>query len=254
MNKTTTITLKKINKIYHMGDVDVPALRGMNLSITNGEFVAVMGTSGSGKSTLLNIIGCLDYPSDGSYSLDGLRVDGLNRRQLADIRNQKIGFVFQGFNLLHRTTALENVELPLLYDRESRIKEPRKRAIEALEQVGLGDRMYHEPNQLSGGEQQRVAIARALVNRPAIILADEPTGNLDTKTSIDVMAVFQELNRRGITIVLVTHEEDIARYAKRIVLLRDGLKIKDEPVNNRRNAADDLYAYVEPKEIFNNGH
>jgi putative ABC transport system ATP-binding protein len=188
------ITLNKIKKVYHIGDVNVHALQGVDLSVTNGEFVAVMGASGSGKSTLLNIIGCLDYPSRGSYTLDGIRVNDLNRSQLADIRNQKIGFVFQGFNLLARTTALENVELPLLYDRRGRIKDPRKRAIEALQRVGLGDRMDHEPNQLSGGQQQRVAIARALVNQPAIILADEPTGNLDTKTSIEVMEEMSLLN------------------------------------------------------------
>jgi putative ABC transport system ATP-binding protein len=249
-----TITLKKLKKVYHIGDMNVHALQGVNLSVGNGEFVAVMGASGSGKSTLLNIIGCLDYPSKGSYTLDGIQVNDLNRSQLADIRNQKIGFVFQGFNLLARTTALENVELPLLYDRRGRIKEPRKRAIEALQRVGLGDRMHHEPNQLSGGQQQRVAIARALVNQPAIILADEPTGNLDTRTSIEVMAVLQELNQQGITILCVTHEADIARYAKRIVVLQDGLKIKDEPVNGRRNAVHDLNAFVEPKEIFSNGN
>jgi putative ABC transport system ATP-binding protein len=220
------ITLTGIKKIYHMGDdVKVHALRGVDLSVKNGEFVAIMGASGSGKSTLLNIIGCLDY------TLDGVRVNGLNRRQLADIRNQKIGFIFQGFNLLSRTTALENVELPLLYDRSGRIKEPRKQAIAALERVGLGDRLDHEPNQLSGGQQQRVAVARALVNQPAIILADEPTGNLDSQTSFEVMKVFRELHQQGITIVLVTHEEDIASFAKRVIRLRDGEVIADETQN-----------------------
>lgn len=248
-----TITLQKIKKVYHMGEVDVHALRGVDLRVSNGEFVAVMGASGSGKSTLLNIIGCLDYPSMGAYTLDGIQVNEMNLRQLADIRNRKIGFIFQGFNLLSRTTALENVELPLLYDRGSRIKDPRKRAIEALERVGLGDRLQHEPNRLSGGQQQRVAIARALVNQPAIILADEPTGNLDSKTSIEVMKVLQELNRQDITILMVTHEPDIARYAKRIVVLQDGLKIRDEIVNGCRNAADDLDSWAGPKEIFNNG-
>jgi putative ABC transport system ATP-binding protein len=223
------ITLKGIKKVFHMGDdVEVHALRGIDLSVNNGEFVAIMGTSGSGKSTLLNIIGCLDYPSEGSYTLDGVRVNGLDRRQLADIRNQKIGFVFQGFNLLPRTTALENVELPLLYDRSGRIREPHKKAISALEQVGLGERLYHEPHQLSGGQQQRVAVARALVNEPAIILADEPTGNLDTQTSLEVMKVFKELHQQGITIVLVTHEEEIAHYAKRVIRLRDGKIVADK--------------------------
>lgn len=247
-----TISLNQIKKIYHMGEVDVHALRGVNLKVNNGEFVAVMGASGSGKSTLLNILGCLDYPSDGEYTLDGIKVNTIDPGQLADIRNRKIGFVFQGFNLLARTTALENVELPLLYDRGGRIKEPRKRAIEALERVGLGDRLHHEPKQLSGGQQQRVAIARALVNQPALILADEPTGNLDSKTSIEVMSLLQELNNQGITILLVTHEPDIASYAKRIVVMQDGLKIRDETVTTRRNAKQDLEAWSGPKEIFNN--
>lgn len=215
-------------------DVKVHALQGVDLSVKNGEFVAIMGASGSGKSTLLNIIGCLDYPSEGSYTLDGVQVNGLDRRQLADIRNQKIGFIFQGFNLLSRTTALENVELPLLYDRSGRIKEPRQKAIAALEQVGLGDRLYHEPHQLSGGQQQRVAVARALVNQPAIILADEPTGNLDTQTSFEVMTVFRELHQQGITVVLVTHEEEIARFAKRVIRLRDGKVISDEQKREER--------------------
>ncbi len=236
-----TIALKGIKKVYRMGgDVKVHALRGVNLTVKAGEFSAIMGASGSGKSTLMNIIGCLDSVTAGDYFLDGVHVNDLDKLQLADIRNHKIGFVFQGFNLLPRTTALENVELPLLYDRRGRIKEPRKRAIEALERVGLGDRMDHEPNRLSGGQQQRVTIARALVNDPALILADEPTGNLDSKTSIEVMSVFQELNREGITIILVTHEQDIARYAKRIIMLRDGLILKDEPIKVYRSAADDL--------------
>jgi putative ABC transport system ATP-binding protein len=225
-----TIKLKDLKKIYHMGAVDVHALRGLDLDIANGEFVAIMGASGSGKSTLMNIVGCLDYSSEGEYYLDGVHVNKLTKNQLADIRNRKIGFVFQGFNLLARTSAIENVELPLLYNRGERVKDPRKRAIEALERVGLGDRLDHESSQLSGGQQQRVAIARALVNHPAIVLADEPTGNLDTKTSIEVMTLFRELNRQGITIILVTHEPDIALYTKRIVELRDGLIIRDEPV------------------------
>ncbi len=240
-----TIELKSIKKTHHIGDVDVRALRGVDLEVGNGEFVAIMGASGSGKSTLMNVIGCLDYSSEGTYHLDGIHVNQLKKNRLADIRNRKIGFVFQGFNLLSRTTAVENVELPLLYDRNRRFKDPRKRAAEALGQVGLGDRLDHESNQLSGGQQQRVAIARALVNQPAIILADEPTGNLDSKTSIEVMALFQELNRQGITIVVVTHEREIALYTKRIILLRDGLKIRDEPVNGRRDAAADLAAFKE---------
>lgn len=236
-----TIELKGIKKVYQMGaDVEVHALRGIDFTIETGEFVAIMGASGSGKSTLMNIIGCLDSVTAGDYFLDGVHVNDLDKLQLADIRNHKIGFVFQGFNLLPRTTALENVELPLLYDRRGRIKEPRKKAIEALERVGLGDRMDHEPNRLSGGQQQRVTIARALVNEPALILADEPTGNLDTTTSVEVMTVFQQLNREGITIILVTHEQDIARYAGRIIRLRDGLILKDEPIKDYRSAADDL--------------
>lgn len=248
-----TIKLSKIKKTYHMGDVNVHALRGVNLRVTSGEFLAIMGASGSGKSTLMNIIGCLDDLTDGSYYLDGVHVNKLDQRELADIRNRKIGFVFQGFNLLARTTAIENVELPLLYDRRGRFKEPRKRAVEALKRVGLGDRLDHEPNQLSGGQQQRVAIARALVNEPSIILADEPTGNLDSKTSIEVMSVFQELNDQGITVVLVTHEADIALYSKRVVVLQDGLKIKDEAVLNRRSAVEDLHRFVEAPVVFSNG-
>ncbi len=246
-----TINLQKIKKIYRVGDIDVIALRGVNLEVKKGEFVSVMGASGSGKSTLMNIIGCLDNPSSGIYSLDGDRIDKLNKRQLADIRNQKIGFVFQTFNLLARTTALENVELPLLYDRRGRIKNPRQNAISALERVGLGDRMHHEPSQLSGGQQQRVAMARALVNEPTIILADEPTGNLDTRTSVEVMKVLQDLNNQGITIVLVTHETDIAKYSKRIVTLRDGLKIEDRAVDIQRIAADDLKILKTPQFIEN---
>ena len=224
-----------------MGSTEVHALRGVSISVSEGEMVAIVGASGSGKSTLMNIVGCLDYPTSGSYALDGIRVEKLSRNQLADIRNQKIGFVFQGFNLLPRTSALENVELPLLYDRKSR--EPvntHRLAREALERVGLGDRLDHEPSELSGGQQQRVAIARALVTHPALVLADEPTGNLDSRTSVEVMALFQELNDQGITIVLVTHEHDIIRYSRRIVELRDGLVIRDEEVLDRYDASDDL--------------
>ena len=225
-----TIQVHNVHKVYKMGDVEVPALRGISLNVRQGEFVAIMGASGSGKSTLMNILGCLDYSSEGEYYLEGVQVNNLNKRQLADIRNQKIGFVFQGFNLLSRTSALENVELPLLYDRRHRVKNPRQKATEALERVGLGERLRYMPNQLSGGQQQRVAIARALVTDPALILADEPTGNLDTQTSAEVMTLFQQLNEQGITIILVTHEHDIAHYTKRIVELRDGVIKRDEPV------------------------
>jgi putative ABC transport system ATP-binding protein len=222
-----TIELDGIGKVYEVGDVRVQALSDVSLKVEAGEFVAIMGASGSGKSTLMNILGCLDRPTAGSYRLEGTRVDGLNRRQLADIRNQKIGFVFQGFNLLPRTRAVDNVELPLLYDRKRRIKNMRQRAVQALQRVGLGDRLDHEPTQLSGGQQQRVAIARALVSDPAIVLADEPTGNLDSRTSLEVMRIFEELNDQGITIVVVTHEDEIARYCRRVVRLRDGAVVED---------------------------
>jgi putative ABC transport system ATP-binding protein len=201
----------------------------------------------------MNLLGCLDQPTSGDYFLDGVHVSGLDRRQLADIRNQKIGFVFQGFNLLPRTSALENVELPLLYDRSERITEPRRQAVDVLEQVGLGDRLHHEPARLSGGQQQRVAIARALVNQPAIVLADEPTGNLDSRTSVEVMAVFQRLNAQGITILLVTHESDIACYARRIIELRDGRVVRDEPVAEPREAAADLLAWPENGSVVGSG-
>ncbi len=236
----TVIQMKNVEKNYHMGDVTVHALRGINLSIEEGEFVAIMGSSGSGKSTLMNLIGCLDNLTGGKYFLDDTDTSSLNKDEYADIRNQKIGFVFQGFNLLPRTTALENVELPLLYDRLDKIKNPRKKAVEALKMVGLEDRMNHVPNQLSGGQQQRVAIARALVNDPAIILADEPTGNLDSRTSIDVMSVFQQLNEQGKTIIMVTHEPDLAEYARRTVMLRDGHIIQDKVLKNRKNAVEVL--------------
>jgi putative ABC transport system ATP-binding protein len=238
MNKI--IETRQLSKTYYIGDIAVPALRGVDLVIENGEMVAIMGASGSGKSTLMNLLGCLDKATSGKYFLDGIDVSTLTKDEYADIRNHKIGFVFQGYNLLSRTTALENVELPLFYDRNRRIKNPKKAAMEALEIVGLSDRMDHEPNQLSGGQQQRVAIARALVNKPAIILADEPTGNLDTRTSIDILSVFQELNNKGITMVLVTHEQDIAQYAKRIVEMRDGIIRKDYRVSEPRRAQDDL--------------
>jgi len=234
------IETRLVTKIYDSGEVQVEALKGIDLVIHPGEMVAIMGASGSGKSTMLNILGCLDYPSSGDCFLDGIHVNGLDHDQLADIRNQKIGFVFQGFNLLSRTTAFENVELPLLYSRRPDIADPVALTREALERVGLVDRSHHFPNQLSGGQQQRVAIARALVNRPSIVLADEPTGNLDTRTSIEIMATFQELNRQGITIILVTHEHDIADYCKRIIEFRDGRIIRDQAVARSRDAHQDL--------------
>jgi putative ABC transport system ATP-binding protein len=241
----TVIRIEGVRKTYVTGKTEVHALQGVDVSIERGEMVAIMGASGSGKSTLMNILGCLDQSTAGSYWLDGVRVDGMKRNQLADIRNSKIGFVFQGFNLLARTTALDNVELPLLYDRSGKKLDTKKMSREALERVGLGDRTHHEPSELSGGQQQRVAIARALVTQPAIILADEPTGNLDTHTSIEVLAVFQALNEQGITIILVTHEHDIALYCKRVVELRDGLVIRDERIADRRVAEADL-AQLQP--------
>ena len=230
------IQVEQLVKTYASGTNEVHALRGIDLSIAPGEFVAIMGTSGSGKSTLMNILGCLDTPTGGAYLLDGVRVDGLDRNALADIRNQKIGFVFQGFNLLPRTSAIENVELPMLYDRSGKKRDTRALATAALERVGLGQRLDHQPSELSGGQQQRVAIARALVTAPTLILADEPTGNLDTETSAEVMALFQELNDQGITIVLVTHEPDIAVYARRIVEVRDGRIRRDVAVQKREVA------------------
>ena len=231
--KKNIIRIENLSKTYVVGEVEVHALRSINLTINEGEFVAIMGSSGSGKSTLMNLIGCLDAPTTGEYYLDGVNTGTLTKNDYAKIRNQKIGFVFQGFNLLSRTTALENVELPLMYDRYERIKDPVKKAIEVLERVGLGDRLDHEPNQLSGGQQQRVAIARALVNEPSLVLADEPTGNLDSKMSVEVFSLFQKLNDEGITIVLVTHERDFAKFAKRIVELKDGRIIRDYPIKDR---------------------
>ena len=241
------IRVENIRKTYVTGKTEVHALRGVSVAIERGEMVAIMGASGSGKSTLMNILGCLDQPTSGGYWLDGVRVDGMSRNQLADIRNAKIGFVFQGFNLLARTSALENVELPLLYDRSGHRLDSKRLAQEALERVGLGERLDHEPSELSGGQQQRVAIARALVTQPALVLADEPTGNLDTHTSVEVLAVFQELNAQGITIVLVTHEHDIARYCRRVVELRDGLVVRDGGIADRHVAQADL-ALLQPLE------
>lgn len=234
------IELDHLHKTYTMGDVEVHALRGVSLTIREGEFVAIMGASGSGKSTMMNIIGCLDRPTRGTYTLDGQDVSELSKDERADIRSQKIGFVFQGFNLLSRTSAIENVELPMLYASID-ASERQRRATEALTSVGLVGREQNHPNQLSGGQQQRVAIARSLVNQPALILADEPTGNLDSRTSVEVMEIFQRLNReRGITLVLVTHEPDIAEYAQRVIVFKDGRIKKDYQIENQRDASEEL--------------
>jgi putative ABC transport system ATP-binding protein len=239
---TPVISLADVHKIYDSDAVRVHALRGVSLTIDPGEFVAIMGASGSGKSTLMNVLGCLDRPTQGSYLLDGFDVSQLTKDERADVRNQKIGFVFQGFNLLRRTTALENVELPLIYAGVN-AAERVLRSRQALATVGLAHREDNQPNQLSGGQQQRVAIARALVNNPSLLLADEPTGNLDSRTSVEIMSVFQRLNREaGITIVLVTHEHDIAQYAKRIIVVRDGLITRDQRVSDSRDAAAELAA------------
>ena len=241
MNNGTVVRLLDVHKTYRTGEMKVHAVRGVSLDIDGGEFVALMGASGSGKSTLMNILGCLDRPTAGQYILDAADVSALNRDQLADIRNRKIGFVFQNFNLLPRTSARENVELPLLYgDRHLTGLELREKADRVLASVGLQGREDHHPSQLSGGQQQRVAIARALINDPEVILADEPTGNLDSRTSVEIMGIFQQLNNRGITIVMVTHEADIAAYARRNVLMRDGLVQKDSAVERRLDAASEL--------------
>ena len=234
------VHIENLHKIYDSGEVPVHAVRGVSLEIHKGEFVALMGASGSGKSTLMNMLGCLDRPTRGKYLLDGTDVSVLDRNELADIRNHKLGFVFQGFNLLARTTALENVELPMMYGPRRSSHEMRERALHCLNIVGLANRADHFPNQLSGGQQQRVAIARALVNEPQVLLADEPTGNLDSKTSVEVMGVFQKLNEQGITIVMVTHELDIARYCRRNLILRDGVVVRDEAVQDRLNAAEEM--------------
>jgi putative ABC transport system ATP-binding protein len=235
------IELQDVHKTYQTGEVEVKAVRGVSLTICQGEFVALMGASGSGKSTMMNTLGCLDRPTSGNYFLDGIDVSKLDRDALADIRNQKIGFVFQGFNLLSRTSALENVELPMLYNRQ-RLDggSQRERALAALATVGLAERAGHTSSQLSGGQQQRVAIARALANRPSLLLADEPTGNLDSRTSVEIMGVFQKLNDDGMTIVMVTHELDVAQFSRRMVVMRDGKVVSDTPVSKRLNAANEL--------------
>jgi putative ABC transport system ATP-binding protein len=237
----SVVQVEDLKKIYDLGEVQVHALRGVSVTIRQGEFVAIMGSSGSGKSTFMNLIGCLDRPSGGRYLLEGRDVSKMSRDELAGVRNARIGFVFQGFNLLHRMSAVENVELPMLYS-NIRGSERRTRAIEALTAVGLGARLDHEPNQLSGGQQQRVAIARALVNRPAILLADEPTGNLDSQTSIEILELFQTLHAQGKTLIVVTHEPDIAAYASRQIHFRDGHVLSDDINQNPRNAHDDLAA------------
>jgi putative ABC transport system ATP-binding protein len=234
------IEISKLRKDYHVGEVTVHALRGIDLNIVEGEFVAIMGASGSGKSTMLNILGCLDKPTSGDYLLDGINVNSMNKDELAKLRNKKLGFVFQSYNLLARTTALENVELPLFYNPLVKSKDRRESALRALEAVGLADRMHHMPNQLSGGQQQRVAIARSLVNDPVLILADEPTGNLDTRTSFEIMELFQHLNEKGRTIVYVTHEPDIAKFATRNVTFRDGKIQRECIVSDRLNATEIL--------------
>lgn len=237
--KNIIIEIRNLKKDYHIGEVTVHALRGVNMKIEKGEFLAIMGASGSGKSTMLNILGCLDKPSMGEYYLDSSDVNRMNRDELANLRNLKLGFVFQSFNLLPRTTALENVELPLFYNSKVRAKERKERAVAALEAVGLAERMDHMPNQLSGGQQQRVAIARSLVNDPVLILADEPTGNLDTRTSLEIMELFQDLNEKGRTIVYVTHEPDIAKFATRNIIFSDG-KIQREVIITERQSAKNI--------------
>ena len=246
---SAVIQLEDIHKVYHTGEVDVLAVRGVSLEIAKGEFVALMGASGSGKSTLMNILGCLDRPTKGRYLLDGKDVSGLGRNELADIRNQKLGFVFQNFNLLSRTSALENVELPLFYSKTHfDARNAREMAESSLQLVGLAGRAEHHPSQLSGGQQQRVAIARALINRPEVLFADEATGTLDSRTSIEIMEVFQNLNAQGITIVIVTHELDIAKYARRNIILRDGRVLSDEPVAERLSAVEEMRKLVEAQQ------
>lgn len=252
MDNDVVIDAQDLTKTYQMGDMQVHALRGASLQVRRGELVAIMGPSGSGKSTMMNILGCLDQPTSGEYYLEGVEVDQLDDNQLAQIRGKKIGFVFQTFNLLPRTTALSNVELPLVYSGVGG-RERRERVLAALEAVGLGDRLHHRPNELSGGQQQRVAIARALVNDPSIILADEPTGNLDSKSGAEIMAIFQQLNEgQGITIIFVTHEPEIAQHTRRIVRIADGRIVDDRPVRNPRRAGERAYD-VRVRDIVNHG-
>ena len=252
MNDNIIIEIKNMHKNYQVGEETVKALRGVDLSISKGEFVAIMGASGSGKSTLLNILGCLDLPTEGDYFLDGENVKSLNRNQLADIRNQKLGFVFQSYNLLPRTSAFENVELPLLYNPLVSSAERKEKAEQALIAVGLKDRMKHLSNQMSGGQQQRVAIARSIVNSPVVVFADEATGNLDTRTSFEIIALFQDLNDKGMTICFVTHEPDIAELTNRNVVFRDGYIIKDEMIRNRQKAVDVLTQLKDENYAFDN--
>ena len=249
--KKPVIEVRKVSRVFKNGEIEVLALNHVDLIIDKGEFVAVMGASGSGKSTLLHILGCLDKPTSGEYYLDGVYVNSLDHNQLADIRNQKIGFIFQNYNLLARASALENVELPLIYNRSGRFTNPKEIARRALEQVGLGDRLVHKPNEMSGGQQQRVAIARALVNDPAIILSDEATGNLDSKSSLDIADLFVKLNDEGKTILMITHEPDIARFARRVITFRDGRVLSDEMVrrrNSREAALRDLETFQKSNE------
>jgi putative ABC transport system ATP-binding protein len=249
MNDVPIIDVDRLTRTFQIGDVVVRALRDVSLQIERGDFVAIMGPSGSGKSTFMNILGCLDKPTSGSYRLDGIGVEEMDRDQLAEIRNREIGFVFQQFNLLPRTSAIENVELPLLYTSEP-VADPHARALQALASVGLAERAGHHPNQLSGGQQQRVAIARALVNNPQIILADEPTGALDSRTSIEIMAIFQNLNRRqGITTVIVTHEPDIAAYANRNIYFRDGRIVRDQKIPLPKQADRELLQFVQTEAV-----
>jgi putative ABC transport system ATP-binding protein len=249
----TIIEIKNLRKDYYVGEVTVHALRGVDLKIQKGEFVAIMGASGSGKSTMLNILGCLDKPTSGDYHLDGTNVKSMSKDDLARLRNKKLGFVFQSYNLLARTTALENVELPLFYNSKVKSTERKESALNALGTVGLSDRMHHMPNQLSGGQQQRVAIARSLVNDPVLILADEPTGNLDTRTSVEIMGVFQQLNEKGRTIVFVTHEPDLAKFASRNIIFRDGKIVREFRVTERSDAKEILKTLpVEPVEELEN--
>jgi putative ABC transport system ATP-binding protein len=252
MDNKEIISIKNLHKNYYVGEETIKALRRVDLSISKGEFVAIMGASGSGKSTLLNILGCLDLPTEGDYFLDGENIKSLNKNQLADIRNQKLGFVFQSYNLLPRTSALENVELPLLYNPLVSNAERKEKAEQALISVGLKDRMKHLSNQMSGGQQQRVAIARSMVNSPVVIFADEATGNLDTRTSFEIMALFQELNDNGMTICFVTHEPDIAVLTNRNVFFRDGYIVKDKMIRNRQNAVDVLAQLKDETYVFDN--